>query len=261
MRLPTWVLPTCALLAGIALGQTASQDNADLVARMKTWAADYDKGLRDFLCTQQMTRYQGSAGPSPGWKRLEQQELEVSYQRKRVGYHRVKADGKTDKLEQRVKKGYYTPGGEFAAMSWVFDPKPAAEFTFDHRETREGRPFCVFRYQVPIERTNIILTVNLEKVPLAYKGSVDADCETAEVHAVRIATDPGVAHFGKRQIPVGLQLEVRYEPIEIGGNRYLLPSHAKLAGLFNTGITRADLDFSNYRKYSSNSTISFDDVR
>lgn len=261
MRLLTRVLLTGILLAGGALSQTASQDNPDLGARMKTWAAGYDKGLRDFLCTQQMTRYQGSVGTAPGWKRLEQQELEVSYQRKKVGYHRVKVDGKTDKLEQRVKKGYYTPGGEFAAMSWVFDTKAAAEFTFDHRETREGRAFCVFRYQVPVERTNIIMNVNLEKVPLGYQGSVDADCETAEVHAVRIATDPGVAHFGKRRIPVGLKLEVRYEPIEIGGNRYLLPSHAELAGLFNTGITRADLDFSNYRKYSSNSTISFDDVR
>jgi|SRR5579871_976977 len=256
MRLLTAILLTGILLPGRVLGQSASQDNADLVARMKSWAADYDRRLQDFLCTQQMTRYQGSTGPSPGWKRLEQQELEVSYQRNKVGYHRVKVDGKTDKLEQRVKKGYLTPGGEFAAMSRVFDPKAAADFTFDHRETREGHPFCVFRYQVPLERTNIKMHVNLEVVPVGYKGSVDADCETAEVHTVRIATDPGIAHFGKREIPVGLKLEVRYEPIEISGNGYLLPRHADLTGLFNTRLTRADLDFSNYRKYSSNSTIS-----
>lgn len=249
------------LVAGIALCQSPSQNNVGLVAQMKAWAVDYDQRLQDFLCTQQMTRYHGSAGPSPGWKRLEQQELEVSYQYKKVGYHRVKVDGKTDKLEQRVKKGYYIPGGEFAAMSWVFDPKAAAVFTFDRRETREGHASCLFRYEIPVERTNMVMHVNGESVPLGHQGSVDADCETTEVRLVRIASDPGVAHFGKRLIPVGLQLEVRYEPIEIGGTRYLLPSHAVLTGLFNTGLTRADLDFSNYRKYSSNSTISFDDVR
>ena len=250
-----------ALVAGIMFAQSSSQDHLELLARMKAWAADYDQRLQNFLCTQQMTRYTGSAGPSPSWKRLEHQELEVSYQSKKVAYHLVKVDGKTDKLEQRVKKGYFLPGGEFAALSWVFDPDAAAEFTLDHRETHNGRALCVFHYRIPVERTNATMGVNGEKVPLGHQGFVDADCETGEVHRVRYATDPAIAHSGKRRIPVGTRLDVQYEPIEIGGNQFLLPSHAVLTGQFNTRLTRADIDFSNYRKYSSNSTILFDEAK
>jgi hypothetical protein len=211
-----------------------------------------------------MTRYKGSVGTSADWERLEHQELEVSYHNKKVGYHRISVDGKTDRLEKRVKKGYLIPRGEFAALNRIFDPKAAADFTFDHREADNDRAVCVFRYQVPVARTNIVMGVNMEKVPLGYRGFIDADCQTGEARRVRIASDPAFAHFGtdgKRAIPVGMQLDIRYERVEISGNRYLLPSHAVLTGLFNKTLTRADIDFTNYRKYSSSSNISFDDVR
>ena len=249
------------LAAGIVFAQSATQDTSALEARMKAWAAEYDQRLQDFLCLQEMTRYKGSAGASPNWERLEQQELEVSYQNKKVGYHRISVDGKTDRLEKRVKKGYLIPGGEFAALNRLFDPKGAADFTFDHREVRNDRAVCVFRYQVPLARTNLIMGVNGEKVPLGHRGFIDADCETGEARRVRIATDPGVAHFGKRAIPVAVQLDILYEPVEIDGNHCLLPSHAVLTGLFYKTLTRADIDFTNYRKYSSISNILFDDVR
>ena len=252
------------LAAEMVLAQSGSQEPPALEAKIKAWAAEYDERLQDFLCIQQMSRYKGSAGASPNWELLERQELEVSYHDKKVGYHRISVDGKTDKLEKRVKKGYLIPGGEFVALNRVFDPKAAADLTFDHREAGNDRTGCVFRYQVPVARTNIGMSVNGEQVPLGYRGFIDSDCETGEVRRVRVATDPGFAHLGrdgKRVIPVGEQLDIRYEPVEISGNHYLLPSHAVLTGLFNTALTRADIDFTNYRKYSSSSNVSFDDVR
>jgi hypothetical protein len=95
--------------------QTSSQDTSMLIARTKTWTAEYDERLQNFLCIQQMTRCKGAVGPAPNWEVLERQELEVSYQDKKVGYRRIKVDDKTDGLEKRVKKGYFIPGGEFAA--------------------------------------------------------------------------------------------------------------------------------------------------
>ena len=70
-----------------------------------------------------MTRYKGKSGPSPVWERLEQQELDVRYKDAKVSYHRLSVDGRTDKMDQRVKKGYLIPGGEFAAMNKPFYPR------------------------------------------------------------------------------------------------------------------------------------------
>jgi len=59
---------------------------------------------------------------------------------------------------------------------------------------------------------------------------------------------------------VGMQLDVFYEPVRVGENEFLLPHHAVLTGLFGKTLTRADIEFSEYRKYISNSTITFDPV-
>jgi hypothetical protein len=102
-----------------------------------------------------MTRYKGLIGDKPNWQVLEKQELEVTYQNRKVRYHLLKVDDKARQPEKRVKKGYYLPGGEFAALNMPFDPKAAADFAFDHRESRQSRNGCVFRYRVPLERTNV----------------------------------------------------------------------------------------------------------
>src|SRR5580692_9796501 len=127
-------MPITLLAAALnvcATGQTSATDSEQIISRVKAWAEEYTNHLQDFLCTQSMTRYKGRSGPSPVWERLEQQELDVRYKDGRVSYHRLSVDGRTDKMDQRVKKGYLTPGGEFGAMNGPFSPKSAAEFVLD----------------------------------------------------------------------------------------------------------------------------------
>jgi hypothetical protein len=252
------------VLCRTAMSQAASAEKEQIVSRVKNWAVEYTNRLQDFLCTQSMTRYKGKTGPSPGWERLEHQQLDVSYKDKKVGYRRLSVDGRTDRIEQRVKKGYLIPGGEFGAISWPFLPKSAAEFALDHREVVGGQTVCVLSYIVPSGRTNIVMGVNGASVPLAYHGVIEAVCDTGEIHRLEIVTDigkgPGRVN-GTRLVNVGMELDIRYAPYSIAGVSYLLPSHAILKGLFHTTLTRADIDFDNYRKYEVNSNISFDDVR
>ncbi len=251
-------------LSASAMGQAASADSEQIISRVKAWAEDYTKRLQDFLCTQSMTRYKGKSGPSPVWERLEQQELDVRYKDGKVSYHRLIVDGRTDKMDQRVKKGYLIPGGEFAAMNKPFSPKSAAEFTLDHREIAGGQVVCFLNYRVPTERTTIVMGVNGAKIPLGYHGVIEAVCDTGEIHRLQIVTDigkgPGRIN-GKNLVDVGMELDIRYAPCNIAEASYLLPSHAVLRGLFYTTLTRADIDFHNYRKYEVRSNITFDDVR
>lgn len=253
-----------ATLQTAAMGQATSAESEQIISRVKTWAEEYTNRLQDFLCTQNMTRYKGKSGPSPGWERLENQQLKVSYKDKKVGYRRLSVDGRTDGMDQRVKKGYLIPGGEFGAISWPFFPKGAAEFALDHRDVAGDRTVCVLSYSVPSGRTNMVMSVNGARVSLAYHGVIEAVCDTGEIHRLEIVSDigrgPGRVN-STRLINVGMELDIRYAPYSIAGVSYLLPSHAVLKGLFHTTLTRADIDFDNYRKYEVNSNIRFDDVR
>lgn len=266
--MPLRTLAVSAVLlawTGTVSAQSPGGPDPDFIARVKTWVADYDRALQDFLCTQSMTRYTARDGASPKWSVLERQELDVSYRNGKVGYHRLSLNGHTDRLDQRVKKGYLIPGGEFGTMGRIFEPKVAAEFSMDHRETLDGRAMCVLKYTVPTERTNVIMGGNGAKAVLGYHGYVDADCETAEVRRVRVVTDRGKLprnpSKGASLIDVSMELDVSFRPVAISGTSYLLPGHAALTGLFATVLTRAEIDFHDYRKYEVSSAVSFDDVR
>ena len=98
----------------------------------------------------------------------------------------------------------------------------------------------------------------MEKFKLGHSGFIHADCDSAAVLRVQVASDLGAAYSGR--IPVGMKLDVYYEPARIGESEFLLPHHAVLTGLYDNILTRADIEFSAYRKYDSNSTITFDPV-
>ena len=167
-------------------------------------------------------------------------------------------------MEERPRKAYLIPGGEFGAIGWPFLPKSAAEFTLDRREVTGDQQMCVLSYRIPAERTSIVMSVNGASVPLAYHGLTDAVCTTGEVHRLQIVTDIGKGPAqvnGTRLVNVGMELDIRYAPYAIAAASYILPSHAVLKGLFHTTLTRADIDFGNYRKYDVTSNIRFDDVR
>jgi hypothetical protein len=248
----------CAL-ATASFAQSTIGGDAPLIDQLIASATRYTDRLQDFFCIENVVRYTTSTRKTEKWKKLEHQELEVTYTNKRPHYRLMSVDGKFDKLERRVKEGYLLPGGEFGALAWVFDLKANPEFTLDHRETNVlGRAICVFAYRIPLERTNITFHVDSARVRLGHRGLIHADCDSSEVLRVQIATDPGVTYRNNRPLPVGMKLDVVYETTRIGDSEFLLPRTAELTGLFNTTLTRGDIGFTRYRKYETNSTVTFD---
>src|SRR5581483_7338252 len=117
--------------------------------------------LQDFVCTRNMTRSADDSGTGKHYKKLETQEGEVAYVSHRESYKPILVNGKSTNLDKRVKRGYFQPGGEFGErLSTIFDPKAAADFTWDHAEMADGRRSCVFRYDVPLARTTFVMKVN-----------------------------------------------------------------------------------------------------
>jgi len=256
-------LPLSLTLILSASGQTAAPDAAAqqaLIARMREAAITYADRLQDFLCTQFTTRSVDASGSGKHWKVLETQELDLGYIAHEEHARLLKVNGKTTDLEKRVKKGYFRPGGEFgSSLLRIFDPKAAAEFQWDHQESIAGARACVFRYRVPVETSTLVMTADLDHVKMAHHGFVTADCDTGAITRIQIETEPASVVRRGHDVAIGVQLDVSYGPTVIGSKEFLLPQHALEIVPFGQTRTKAEIRYENYRKYDSDSNITFDD--
>ena len=224
---------------------------------MKDAAATYNDRLQDFLATQIMTRSTATMGSKPRWKVLETQESELSYAGHRVNSKLMKVTGKP--TEKGIKPGYFLFSGEFGALQMVFDPKAQPEFEWDHGELSGGTRLCVFRYRIAKANTNYVFYADGDKVPVGHHGLVYADCDTGMVMRFHMETDTGFVKRRGRDVALGYELEVRFAPTTIAGQEFLLPQVAESTALFGKTLTKAEVKFQQYRKYDTNSTITFGD--
>jgi hypothetical protein len=246
-----------ALCAYAQIPAPGATEQQAIIARMKEAAASYNDRLHDFLATQIMTRSTASAGSNPHWKVLETQESELSYVGHKVNYKLMKVNGKP--TEKGIKPGYFQSTGEFGALQVVFDPKGKPEFEWDHVELSGEERLCVFRYHVAKANTTFVFHADLDRVPAGHHGFVYADCGTGMVMRFHMETDAGFVKRRDRDVPLGYELDVRFAPTAIADQEFLLPEVAESTGLFYKTLTKAEVKFQQYRKYDTNSTITFSD--
>jgi len=227
---------------------------------MREAALGYSDRLQDFICTQMTTRSTDGSGTGH-WKLLETQELELSYVSHKENYRLLKVNGKSRNPEKRVKQGYFNPGGEFGtAFRWIFDPKVKAEFVWDHAEGVGTKRVCVFRYSVAASASTMIMHADLDRVPMGHRGFVHANCDTGMVLRIHIETDPAFVQRRGKPVAVGTKLDVGYGLTTIASKEFLLPQEAEEVAIFDKTLTKAKIEFQQYRKYESNSTIHFEET-
>ncbi len=256
------IRPLLMLAAALrAYGQAPEPDAAAqtaIVSRIRDAALAYSDQLQDFICSQTTTRSADPSGTGKHWKPLETRELELAYVAHKEKYRLLSVNGQTDKLEKRIKKGYFIPGGEFgSSLRKIFGPKAAAEFTWDHVESSDGPRVCVLRYRVPQSTTTLVMQADADTVPLAHGGMVRADCDTGAVMYFHIESEPASIRRHGLAVAVGVRMDVRYSWVKIGEKEFLLPASAEEVAIFGKGWTKAEIKFDRYRKYDSSSTITF----
>ena len=221
-----------------------------MISRIRSAALSYGDRLQDFICIQLTARSADNSGAGKRWKRLETQELELSYVAHKEHYKLLKVNGSSTIRDRSIKQGYFIPSGEFGTkLQQIFDPKANAQFEWDHR--------CVFRYRVSAATSTMVMQANLNRVQLGHQGLVTADCDTGAVTGIQMKSDPASVKESGQEIALGWQLDVRYGPVTIGSNEFLLPQEAEEIVRFGKTLTKAEIKFQNYRKYDSSSVVTF----
>jgi len=152
--------------------------------------------------------------------------------------------------------GGATSTGEFGSMlKQVFEPGTEARFEWDHWGTLRGRRSYVFRYQVDQARSHWgIEYERRDHIYPAYHGLVYIDKEMRLVTRVTLEAENIPATFPVKKADTILD----YAFVDISGHDYLVPQKSQTDMSADGILTRNEIEFRLYRKYSTESEIKYD---
>ncbi len=246
----------------------AATEEQALLHRMAAYASNYLHGLPDFLCTETTRFFLSGKPPSDLGKkakfkstakwRLDQAITEdVGYYGAAEHHHTRLVDNIPDARPiQKIRNNYSR--GEFGqVLGLTFDPASKTQFQWDHWENRGRHRVAVFSYAIARENSQYMVccastgtvTINgfrqtqLKSWASAYRGLLYADPETGAIE-----------RFTLRNTDINW---IDYTEVNLNGQTYRLPAQAVHHTQIRNYQTRDEIVFSEYRKFSADSTITF----
>jgi hypothetical protein len=253
---PPAVLPWFASPPGPTL-----EELRDVLAAARRKALAYTDSLPDFLCTETVRRYESVTGRG-GWSVKDTLTLQLTYFDHEENYKLTAMNGhKTVLTYDQV--GGASSKGEFGSMLYaVFTPESQTAFKWSNWTTLRKRPAYVLAFHIEARNSNYHLTVgrygggSVSTTPGEH-GFVYIDRETKDAIRVDSEADPLPGDFPLK----GATRILDYGSAEVGGRNFLLPLHAEVRMMprdYNIE-TRNDVEFTEFRKFTGESSISFGD--
>ncbi len=241
-----------------------SEQQAAVLQDVRDYSLNYSSRLPDFICTQVTRRYAAprpgtygtDAGSDPSWYKQDELTIRLSYFDQKEQYKLILVNNTPTTMDYE-KIGGAKSFGDFGSMlREIFEPATQAHFEWDHWGTLRGRRVMAFAYQVALSNSKYQLAVDDGKlhITVAYGGLVEVDPKTHEVMRVKVNAENIPADFPMRT--AGTTLD--YDYTDLSGHKFLLPLKAEVLMSDGSVLTRNDLEFRLYRKYTAESEVSFD---
>jgi hypothetical protein len=238
--------------------QPALEEMQAVIKATAAYAIGYARSLPDFLCTQTVKRYQ-DVGVHGFWLLKDTLTLHLGYSDQKEEYKLVAMNNRPTSSSYESVGGAISEG-EFGSMMFVvFDARSHAHIFWDHWTRVRGHPAQVYSYTIKMQDSSYKLTYGGRRGNVSTMagaaGQVYIDPETHSVlRLTRTATEMSST------FPITLASTVLdYDYGEVGGRRFFLPTHATIRMDTREVRTRNDVEFSAYRKFAGESTISFGD--
>ncbi len=226
----------------------------DTVAAARTAADAYLREMPNFIVQQITTRYYSTSKP-PNWNVIDTVTAEVACVGGKEEYRNILLNGKApDRPIQQT--GAWSSGEFVSVLQSVFSLGTAALFVRSGEEQVAGRDADVYSFNVDQQnsRWRISTPSGQREVP-SYYGRVWIDRQSRRV--LKLERRAGAFSPGFRYERVEGTLEYAFTRIE--GIEHLLPVHGEniICDRDSANCTRNEINFRNYRKFTTDSNISF----
>jgi hypothetical protein len=233
----------------------SAAEQKKLIDDVRDYALNYVANLPNFICTQLTRRYYDPSGLE-FWSQQDTIVAQLTFFDQKEDY-KVKlinnrpVDTTFDKLDGSTSQG------EFGSMmKEIFEPESEAEFQWLRWATLGGRRAHVISYFVRQDRSKwSIRYQRSDSIVPAYKGLIYVDRDSRAVLRITLEADSIPPDFPIQQ--VGLVLD--YDFVDISGQRYMLPLKFSTRMREAKFLSKNEVEFRTYRKYGTESSITFED--
>jgi hypothetical protein len=243
--------------AAVAMPQRPSALDADAaIEKSRAIALDYARSLPNFVCTETVRRYSDTRGRGQ-WVPEDTLTVKLSYFEQKEQHQLTLIDGKPTGQVYETLTGARGMGEFGGTLHGIFDPASAAQFRWESWKNVRKHRVAVYNYVVDQSHSRYMMETgslsNIHKAIVAFHGVIEIDSETGQVlHFTYIAD----------RIPRELSLNstrttVDYDFADVGGRDYLLPASSETVMVTPRIQMKNQMTFTEYRKFGSESTITF----
>jgi hypothetical protein len=226
-----------------------------IIEEARAYALSYSKRLPDFICLQLTRRYVDPTGLEIDWMKYDEIKTRLSYFEQHEDYKVISVN---EQLTERPYEslGGATSTGEFGTMlAQLFAPETKAQFSWDRHSVVGDRKVYAFRFHVPQERSRWHISYQRQREIISgYTGIVYIDKETGQVLRLAMVTDGLPRDFPIHEARTTLE----YGFARIADRDYLLPRRATVRMREGKLLTRNEVEFRLYRKFTAEASIAFD---
>lgn len=232
----------------------SSEEQQAVLGDVRDYAMNYSKLLPDFICTQVTRRFYDPTGLE-FWRTQDTLTAKLTYFDQKEEYKLVLVNNTyTSAAFQSL--GGATSAGEFGSLlKLTLEPKADALLGWDHWATLRGRRAYVFSYRVDSFHSQWHINYeNTQTIIAGYQGLLYVDKDT---HMVLRIT------FQAVEIPTSFPVQeattvLDYDYVKIGERDFLLPLKAVVRMRHDKLLTKNDVEFRLYRKFSADAVVTFD---
>jgi hypothetical protein len=228
----------------------------DFIDDAREAAFSFNDTLPNYVVKQYTTRYATSVarGGRTSWQALDTVTADVLEVDGTEQYKNILVNGKPPVRD--VEKTGSWSRGEFSSLQLdVLSPSTNADFHGKRATTIVNRP--AFRYDFSVEQPNSHWHIESDGqncLP-AYTGSIWIDKESHRTLRIELSAQSMPRNFPLDQV----ESAVDYDFVVIGDGKYLLPVHSEaLSCGRGVGCTRNVIEFRNYKKFTADTSITFD---
>jgi hypothetical protein len=250
------------------------EEQKEFFHRVNVNAIHYSASLPNFICNEVIHRYQmvpphppgmDRRGPSPqtigigAWIAKDVLTVKLSYFENREKYELTLVNGRKTRDSYESSGGAISEGDFGSILLEIFSPESGTKFVWDHWTHLRKRLTRVYSYRTSRERSHYRIGVGdraeqRRMVVAGRHGFVYADDATGMI--MRITGEADSIPLG---FPVTAQATILdYDYANVGDKPFLLPLRVQNSMKTAQLYFKNKVEFRDYRKFTGESSISFD---